>query len=175
LELNCTFLECGDILIARMPNPIGRACIFPLIEMNRYITAVDICIVRHKSDLSSEFLIMTMNSPLCREAIMSMVKGATRQRISSGNLKSILFPMPPVNEQRRITANVNELIAICNELKSARTLPITPVQQNIIPFMQKVTQSDDDMEIGLAARGDASQPFSEKLQKAIDDWDDEDE
>ena len=28
-ELRCTFLEPGDLLIARMPDPIGRACIFP--------------------------------------------------------------------------------------------------------------------------------------------------
>src|SRR4051795_4144941 len=28
-ELKCIFLKSGDILIARMPDPIGRACIFP--------------------------------------------------------------------------------------------------------------------------------------------------
>ena len=25
-ELNCTFLSPGDVLIARMPDPLGRAC-----------------------------------------------------------------------------------------------------------------------------------------------------
>ena len=29
-RLNCTFLQQGDILIARLPDPLGRACIFPL-------------------------------------------------------------------------------------------------------------------------------------------------
>src|ERR1035441_2972954 len=28
-ELRCTFLSQGDVLIARMPDPLGRACIFP--------------------------------------------------------------------------------------------------------------------------------------------------
>ena len=28
-QLKCTFLEKGDILVARMPEPIGRSCIFP--------------------------------------------------------------------------------------------------------------------------------------------------
>src|SRR5690348_11943930 len=28
-RLNCTFLEADDLLIARMPDPLGRACIFP--------------------------------------------------------------------------------------------------------------------------------------------------
>src|SRR5690348_15116201 len=29
-ELGCTFLQKGDLLIARMPDPLGRCCIFPL-------------------------------------------------------------------------------------------------------------------------------------------------
>jgi len=29
IELGCTFLEKGDVLIARMPDPLGRACLFP--------------------------------------------------------------------------------------------------------------------------------------------------
>jgi len=29
IALNCTFLEQGDVLIARMPDPLGRTCIFP--------------------------------------------------------------------------------------------------------------------------------------------------
>ncbi|MFZ2289251.1 MAG: hypothetical protein WAV92_06235, partial [Halopseudomonas yangmingensis] len=28
-ELRCSYLKAGDILVARMPDPIGRACIFP--------------------------------------------------------------------------------------------------------------------------------------------------
>lgn len=28
-ELHCTYLRKGDILIARLPEPLGRACIFP--------------------------------------------------------------------------------------------------------------------------------------------------
>src|SRR6266568_6955653 len=28
-ELGCTFLQPGDVLIARMPDPLGRACLFP--------------------------------------------------------------------------------------------------------------------------------------------------
>ena len=46
-RLNCTFLEQGDILIARLPDPLGRACIFPL--KGQYITAVDIAILRIKN------------------------------------------------------------------------------------------------------------------------------
>jgi type I restriction enzyme S subunit len=32
IELDCTFLEPGDILIARMPDPLGRRVFFPEIR-----------------------------------------------------------------------------------------------------------------------------------------------
>lgn len=28
-ELRCYFLQAGDVLVSRMPDPLGRACIFP--------------------------------------------------------------------------------------------------------------------------------------------------
>jgi type I restriction enzyme S subunit len=43
--LKCTFLKEGDVLIARMPDPLGRACIFPA-DPKPTVTVVDICIVR---------------------------------------------------------------------------------------------------------------------------------
>jgi len=45
-ELNCTFLEKGDLLVARMPDPLGRCCIFPLGGEERFVTVVDICVIR---------------------------------------------------------------------------------------------------------------------------------
>src|ERR1700737_2650024 len=44
-ELRCTFLETGDVLIARMPDPLGRACIFPG-ETRWCVTVVDVCVLR---------------------------------------------------------------------------------------------------------------------------------
>src|SRR5438093_5223386 len=43
-EMNCTFLKPGDLMIARMPDPLGRACLFPG-TTQPCITAVDVCIV----------------------------------------------------------------------------------------------------------------------------------
>src|SRR5690242_19759632 len=44
-ELKCTFLKPGDVLVARMPDPIGRACIFPELG-EQCVTVVDVCIIR---------------------------------------------------------------------------------------------------------------------------------
>src|SRR3989442_12279818 len=39
-ELGCTYLEPGDILVARMPEPLGRACVFPG-DLKPSVTCVD--------------------------------------------------------------------------------------------------------------------------------------
>jgi len=49
IELKCTFLMERDLLIARMPDPLGRACLFPLKEYKKYVTVVDFAIVRNDS------------------------------------------------------------------------------------------------------------------------------
>ncbi|HBA67434.1 MAG TPA: type I restriction endonuclease subunit R [Methylococcaceae bacterium] len=102
--LRCTFLEPGDILIARMPDPIGRACIFPGSNMP-CVTVVDVCIVRPlSSDVDSRWLMHTINSKKFNNNILNFVTGTTRRRISRGNLAKLEIPFPPLPEQKRIAA-----------------------------------------------------------------------
>ncbi len=110
--LKCTILKPGDILIARMPDPIGRACIFPGEEMP-CVTVVDVCIFRPDSSLAdSSWLVHRINSSGFRNEISTWVTGTTRQRISRGNLSHLKFPLPPLDEQRRIAAILDKADAI---------------------------------------------------------------
>jgi type I restriction enzyme S subunit len=119
IRLNCTRLAVGDVLIARLPNPIGRACIFPDIGQPA-ITAVDVAILRPNSCVLGQFLVLAMNAPPVREQIEAYGKGATRFRVSTGHLKTIKIPLPPLAEQERIVAKVDELMGLCDRLEAAR-------------------------------------------------------
>lgn len=59
-SLNCTEIFEGDILISRLPDPIGRACILPKLS-SRAITAVDVAIVRPKSEILPRFVLHILN------------------------------------------------------------------------------------------------------------------
>ena len=118
-RLNCTRLEAGDVLIARLPNPIGRACIFPDIGQPA-ITAVDVAILRLDSNLNRNFVALALNAPTTRRQVEAYGKGTTRFRVSTGHLKTILIPIPPLAEQHRIVAKVDELMALCDRLETAR-------------------------------------------------------
>ena len=122
-RLNCTFLEQGDILIARLPDPLGRACIFPL--KGQYITAVDIAILRIKNRLyNPRYIMYLINSPQFRKSISCYESGTTRKRISRRNLDKIQFNVPDITAQERIVSKIEELFskldASVEELKTAK-------------------------------------------------------
>ena len=111
-ELRCTFLKKGDVLVARMPDPLGRACIFPLEGDNRFVTVVDVCIIRTSSEVASpEFLTSAINFLGTRKQIEDLQTGTTRKRISRGNLAHVTIPLPPLAEQKRIVAKIEELFS----------------------------------------------------------------
>ncbi len=109
LQLGCSFLQPNDILIARMPDPLGRACLFPG-DSKPSVTVVDVCIVRTGANgLTHKWLMYSIDSPAFRVVIAGLQSGSTRKRISRGNLSKIHFPLPPLPEQNRIVAKLEEL------------------------------------------------------------------
>jgi type I restriction enzyme, S subunit len=114
-ELSCTFLDTRDVLIARLGDPLGKACLFP--QLNQpCVTVVDVHIVRPSSDdISREWLVHLINSPVVRRDIESQSSGTTRKRISGQKLKALPIRVPPAEEQRRIASKVNELFSRIDE------------------------------------------------------------
>src|SRR3972149_247363 len=109
LELGCTFIEKGDLLIARMPDPLGRARIFPG-DTKQSVTVVDVCIVRTKN-AEHRWLMYAINSPKFRADVESLQSGSTRKRISRKNLARLKLPIPPLSEQERIVSRIEELLS----------------------------------------------------------------
>ena len=111
-RLRCTYLQPEDILIARMPDPLGRACIFPG-DSKACITVVDVCIIRpDRRRVEPKWLLHAINSQQFRHKIAGYISGTTRQRISRGNLSKINFPLPPLAEQKRIATLLDEADAV---------------------------------------------------------------
>jgi len=104
-KLNCFFVQPRkDILISRMPDPIGRSCIAPQLPY-RYIVAVDITILRANKDMVDlNYLVFALNSPIFLNLSTRMAAGATRRRISKKNLENLPIPLPPLPEQQKIAA-----------------------------------------------------------------------
>ena len=91
--LHCEEVFEGDILISRLPEPAGRACIVPYLG-TKMITAVDCTIVRVSENTSNEFLLQFLSSQKYFDEVNTCLAGGTRQRISRSNLANFDVPMP---------------------------------------------------------------------------------
>ena len=110
-RLNCTQLEEGDLLIARMPDPIGRACVFPK-QTQRCATVVDVAILR-TNNANRYWLMSVINSENFRREISKNSTGTTRTRIARSELSKIKLQAPPPPEQKKIASiltSVDEVI-----------------------------------------------------------------
>ena len=108
-ELKCTEIFSGDILVSRLPEPIGRACIIPD-KSERMITAVDCTICRVNENIANrEYICYFMQSQLYYNRLLGNVTGTTRKRISRKNLGNIELVIPTLNEQKAIVKKLNYL------------------------------------------------------------------
>ena len=115
-SLGCNEIFEGDILISRLPEPVGRACILPKVP-ERMITAVDCTIIRLNEELfQKELFVYYTISNKYLELIKENCTGTTRLRISRSNLEKIFIPIPPLNEQKRILNRIKKLFETLDEI-----------------------------------------------------------
>lgn len=113
--LNCTYLQPDDILIARMPDPLGRACLIPE-NIGDAVTVVDVAILRvNQKIILPRYAMWMINSPQFSQEVASKQSGTTRKRISRKNLAKLAIPVPPLNEQRKIVEIIEDLFAQINQ------------------------------------------------------------
>jgi type I restriction enzyme S subunit len=114
-KLRCTEIKEGDILVSRLPEPVGRSCILPKLD-KKSITAVDCTIIRvNKSVIDSNFLNYYFQSPDYFFQVAKNVTGATRQRISRSSLGKINIPLPSLNKQYKLVAKLDAIFAEINK------------------------------------------------------------
>jgi type I restriction enzyme S subunit len=127
-ELNCTELKEEDILISRMADPIGRACLLPQLNQ-KAITAVDVTILRTDRKLAVPMYIKYLcNTKFFIKKATAAATGTTRSRITRKNLEKIKIPLPTLSEQMRIVEILDQADALRRmrteaDAKAERILP----------------------------------------------------
>ena len=106
-SLKCTEIFPGDILVSRLPEPVGRACIIPP-KAERMITAVDCTICRPDEEIiRKEYLCYFMQSEAYYTRLMNNVTGTTRKRISRKNLGNVELDIPSLDIQENVVKKLD--------------------------------------------------------------------
>lgn len=107
-QLKCHEVYGGDVLISRLPDPVGRACIVPS-DAGRSITAVDCSIVRLKKEWEPTFFVSYTMTEQYERQIQSCLTGTTRKRISRSNLGRIKIPAASSSLQQEFANFVSQV------------------------------------------------------------------
>ena len=116
-SLNCTEIYPGDVLISRLPEPVGRGCIIP--EKNeRMITAVDCTICRvNEKIVDKKYFCYYLQSPTYYNQLEQSVTGTTRKRISRKNLGNVEMSIPEKEKQIEIINVLDKVTTLIEERK----------------------------------------------------------
>lgn len=124
-SLRCKELRSGDLLICRLADPAGRACILPSLEDEKVITSVDVTICRFPPDKADHgYLANLFSTGDWFKAVSDRSGGTTHKRIARGALGKIPLLLPKPDEQTAI-ANIlsdmdAEIAALETKLAKAR-------------------------------------------------------
>ncbi len=109
-------VEVGDLLICARNGSRALVGKTALIEQLTEPTAFGAFMAIFRSSLN-QYLYYFICSPLFRRVIAE-VNTTTINQITQGNLRSTLAPIPPLAEQKRIVAKVDELMALLDALET---------------------------------------------------------
>ena len=112
-------LQAGDILIARTGGTIGKSFLvneLPVVAVfASYLIRVQV-----SHEIYDRFLKFFMESPIYWMQLQEGARGAGQLNVNGQTLGAMLVPLPPLAEQHRIVAKVDELMALCDQLEAAR-------------------------------------------------------
>ncbi len=98
----------GDLVIAALAEPVGRACAVPE-YVGKAIVKADCIRFKPAETISSPFLMNWLNSPVATKSAEGMCHGIGRLRINMANMRELPIPVPPEAEQRRIVSKIESL------------------------------------------------------------------
>jgi type I restriction enzyme, S subunit len=104
--------------ICLLRGSVGKCAIFTADDKHRtgFICA-QMVIIRCVDSSVSEYLHKFLLSPFYLQYIESKITGTAVRQLPAKELANVLIPLPPIAEQKRIVAKIEELLPLCERLK----------------------------------------------------------
>ena len=116
------YLEDDDILVQRSNSRelVGTSCIYR--HGNKKFIYPDLMMRFHLMDgINVDYIDFVLKSPVCRSYYQRTASGTSESmpKINQAIVRNTLIPLPPLAEQKRIVAKLEEILPLCERLKGA--------------------------------------------------------
>jgi type I restriction enzyme S subunit len=112
------FPQIGDLFFTT-EAPLANVCLNNITEP--FALAQRAICLQPYATINSKFLMFALMSEPLQTLIDAHATGMTAKGIKAANLKPLPIPIPPLAEQDRIVAKVDQLMALCDELEASLT------------------------------------------------------
>lgn len=109
----------GDLLLNITGGSMGRCALVPS-EFSDANVSQHVAIIRVDTPGMQGYLHKCILSPYFQSLVLGEQTGAGRGGLPKNKMDRLPIPLPPLDEQKRIVAKVDELMALCDRLEAAQ-------------------------------------------------------
>ncbi len=115
-SLNGGKIRLGDLVYCLRGATFGKTAIVD--PYSEGAIASSLMIIRPFEPCSNRFMYRYLTSKIGRDQIFRFDNGSAQPNLSANNVRLYVYPLPPLPEQHRIVAKVDQLMALCDQLKT---------------------------------------------------------
>ncbi len=141
-----TLIEPNDVLLNIVAS-IGRAAVVPA-DAPKFVLQRSVAVL--KSGLAPQFLAKQLVAPSCLHYYQVHAKGTAQKGIYLGQLSLMPMVVPPLAEQHRIVAKVDELMALCDQLEQQTEASLGAHQTLVETLLNALTGAADHAQFARA-------------------------
>ena len=114
--------RCGDLLMIRSNGSldiVGRSAVVTTEADGMAFAGYLVRLRLSLANIKPEYIWLALNSTDVRDQVERPIRSAVGlKNVNLTEFGALTFPLPPLAEQHRIVAKVNELMALCDALKA---------------------------------------------------------
>ena len=154
-ELTKFALRGGDVLICEGGEP-GRSAVWDGRQTDIYFQKA-IHRVRLQNFVAPAFFVMSIRASADDGRLREYFTGTGIQHFTGRGLRAYSFPLPPLAEQRRIVAKVDELMDLCDRLEASLVRAQDARGRLLVALLREALEPAKRDEAALPARGHKSE------------------
>ena len=111
-----TVFKRGDVLFGKLRPYLNKVIVADRVG----VCTTEIIPIRGHCGLVPEYTQLVLRSSLTMSRVDQLMYGVKMPRLGTADATALAYPLPPLAEQHRIVAKVDELMALCDQLEAAQ-------------------------------------------------------